>query len=456
MQTRSEPRAVTSEYVTSTSKQMHERAKRSLAGGVASVARVFPAGPWPYPIYLESGSGSRIIDVDGNEYIDYNLAHGPLILGHRPLELTDGIVEILRTRGSAFGLGHNLEFEAAEKVVRHVPGIDLLRFTNSGTEAVLAALRFARGYSGRTKVVRFEGHYHGWGDPIHWSHRPALPAAGLPRAPRAVPATAGIPESYGSELVIQPWNDLDVVERTLRTRKHEIGAVITEPVMGNCGGLLPKPGYLEALREITRQHEIVLIFDEVITGFRLGLSGAQGHFGVTPDLTTLAKAIGGGYAVGAVGGRRDIMELVATHQITHAGTYNGNLVQTGAVNTTLDILARPGTYDRLWKLGDRLRTGLTSAAAGLGILAVTTGLGPMLQIWFQENAPTNYREAASAPSFTLGRQELFRQALQRRGVSILPGQFSNWFVSTAHTEEDIDETIARAGDAMAELKDRLA
>ena len=448
--------SVKAAYVTSGSQRMYERARKSLAGGVASVARVIPAGPWPYPIYLERGEGSRIWDVDGNEYIDYNLAHGPLILGHRPPELTAAMVDILQTRGSTFALGHDLEYLAAEQLVAHVPSIELVRFTNSGSESVLAALRFARGATGRNKIVRFEGHYHGWGDPIHWSHRPLVAAAGLAHAPRAVPATNGIPDSYGAELIIQPWNDLEVLERTLRTRQHEVAAVITEPIMGNCGGLLPLPGYLQQVRELTAKYGILLIFDEVITGFRVGLNGAQGLFGVTPDITTLAKAIGAGYPVGAVGGTHKVMDFVASHQITHAGTYNGNLVQTGAVNSTVAQLARPGVYERLTALGDRLRAGLLKAASELGIPAVTTGVGPMLQIWFQEKSPTNYREAALGASYTLGRQELFRRGLQQRGVMLLAGQFSNWYVSTAHREQDIDTTIDRSREAMIELKDQLA
>ena len=441
------------EYSTANSRAMHERAKHSLAGGVASVARLFP-GPWPYPPYLVEGHGSHVTDVDGNDYIDYNLAHGPLILGHRPAELTEAMVRILQERGSTFALGHNLEFEAAEKVVERVPSMDLIRFTNSGTEAVLAAVRFARGAAGKSKIVRFEGHYHGWGDPIHWSHRPVVAAAGLERAPRAMPATAGIPDAYGQELIIQPWNRPEILERTIRNRKHEIAAVITEPIMGNCGGLLPQPGYLEFLRKITQDNDIFLIFDEVITGFRVGLSGAQGLFGVTPDLTTVAKAMGAGYAVGAVGGRHEIMDLVASHQITHAGTYCGNLLQTGAVSTTLDILSRPGTYERLTALGDRLRAGWHAAANALGIPLATTGLGPMAQLWFQQTAPTNYREAVAGPSYN-GRHEKFRAAMQRRGVMFIPGQASNWYVSTAHTDQDIDATIDRSADAMQELREQL-
>jgi glutamate-1-semialdehyde 2,1-aminomutase len=377
-----------------------------------------------------------------------------LILGHRPPELTEVMVRIIQERGTTFALSHNLEFEAAEKVVARVPSMDLLRFTNSGTEAVLAALRFARGAAGKTRIVRFEGHYHGWGDPIHWSHRPALPAAGLERAPRAIPATAGIPESYGQELIIQPWNRPEILERTIRNRKHEIAAVITEPIMGNCGGILPQPGYLDFLRKITQENDILLIFDEVITGFRVGLNGAQGLWGVTPDLTTVAKAMGAGYPVGAVGGRKDIMDLVASHQITHAGTYAGNLLQTGAVSTTMDLLSRPGTYERLTALGDRLRAGWHAAASDLGIPLATTGVGPMLQLWFQDKAPINYREAVIGPSYN-GRHELFRVAMARRGVTCIPGQSSNWFVSTAHTEQDIDATIDRSADAMRELRERL-
>jgi glutamate-1-semialdehyde 2,1-aminomutase len=441
------------EYKMTKSAELFERAKRSLPGGMDSVARVPPPQVLPHPPYFERGKGSRIWDVDGNEYVDYALGFGPLILGHCPPELIPAVEDVIENRGTTFGICHNLEIEAAERVVKHLPAVDLVRFGNSGTESVMIALRLARGATGKEKIVRFEGAYHGWSDVIHWNTRSPLGSIGLKHAPRLVPGTAGIAEPYGQCLIIQPWNDPDVLRKTIRRRAHEIAAIITEPIMCNLGATMPKEGYLQFLREICTENDILLIFDEVITAFRLGLSGAQGHFGVQPDITTMAKALGGGYPVSAVGGKREIMDLMGQHAITSAGTYNGNLLCLAAVKATIEALEKPGVYERLHALGDRLRKGLEDVIHEAGIPAVAQGVGPVLQVWFQETPIANYREAAVSKSQAI--HPLFVRALYKRGVMLNPGQFGVWYISTAHTEQDIDLTIEAARGAIQEVKAQL-
>jgi glutamate-1-semialdehyde 2,1-aminomutase len=441
------------EYKMTKSAEMFERARRSLPGGVDSVARVPPPNVLPHPPYFERGQGSRIWDVDGNEYIDYALGYGPLILGHCPPAQIAAIEDVIENRGITFGICHNLEIEAAEKVVGHLPAVDLVRFSNSGTEAVMVALRLARGYTGKEKILRFEGAYHGWSDVIHWNTRSPLGAIGLRHAPRLVPGTAGIAEPYGQCLIVQPWNDPDLLRKTVKRRAHEIAAIITEPIMCNLGATMPREGYLQFLREICTENDILLIFDEVITAFRLGLSGAQGYFGVQPDITTMAKALGGGYPVSAVGGKREIMDLLGQHAITTAGTYNGNVLCLAAVKATLEALEQPGVYEKLHALGDRLRKGLETVIHEAGIPAVAQGAGPVLQIWFQDKPIVDYRDAANSKSLTI--HPLCVRALYKRGVMLNPGQFGVWYISTAHTEQDIDLTLEAARGAIEEVKAQL-
>lgn len=431
---------------------MFERAQKTVAGGVGSVARSPLAGFSPYPPFIERGEGAHIWDVDGNEYVDYALGFGPLLLGHRHPALTEAVVDVIRERGTTFALGHNLEYEAAEKVVAHLPSVDLVRFSNSGTEAVMTAIRLARGYTGKDKIVRFEGHYHGWSDIIHWNVRSPLGAIGLKHAPRPVPGTSGIPAGYGEGLIIQPWNDPAILEKTVRQRGHEIAAIITEPMMCNLGATLPQEGFHQFLRELCDAHDILLIFDEVITAFRLGLDGAQGYYGVTPDLTTMAKALGGGYPVAAMGGRQEIMELMARHQVSHAGTYNQNVMCMAAVKATICILEQPGVYDHLYGLGERLREGLEAVIREAGLPATAQGIGPVFQIWFEEDPITDYRDAMSRGSFKT--HALFRQEMFKRGV-LFNGQMGVWYVSTAHSEADVDFTLDVAREAVQEMKTQL-
>lgn len=440
-------------YDTCTSGDMFERAQKSLAGGVGSVARSPLAGFSPCPIYFERGEGARIYDVDGNEYIDFALGFGPLLLGHRHPHLLETVDRVTHERGTAFGLCHDLEIEAAEKVVSHLPSVDLVRFGNSGTEVVMAVLRLARAFTGREKILRFEGHYHGWSDVIHWNTRSPMGAIGLPNAPRRVPGTSGIPERYGESLVIAPWNDPENLERIVERHADEIAAIITEPMMCNLGATTAQEGYLEFLRELCDDFEILLIFDEVITAFRLGLSGAQGLYGVTPDLTTMAKALGGGYPVAAFGGRQEIMELTALHRVSHAGTYNTNLLCMAAVKGTLEVLEREGTYEHLFALGDRLRDGLVDVIHDAGLPAVAQGIGPVLQIWFEEEPIVNYRDAKRRTGGAIYTQ--FAHAMHKRGVMYNASQMGVWYVSTAHTEADIDRALEIAEDAIQEVKAQL-
>lgn len=442
------------ERQTERSRALYERALRSLAGGVGSMARSTFAGYAPHPLYMERGEGAHIFDVDGNEYIDYLLALGPLILGHRPPAVTKAVVDVIERTGSMLGTNHSLELELAERVVRAVPGADLVRFSNSGTEAVMMALRLARAFTGKRRIVRFEGHFHGWSDAIHWSVRPAIPAAGLEHAPRSLPAVPGIPEELADALIVLPWNRPEVLERTIRDRHHEIAAVITEPLMANNGCVEPLPGFLRAIREITAAHGVLLILDEVITGFRLALGGAQEYYGVRADLATFAKALGAGYPISAVAGRRDVMELVARNEVPYLGTYNTSSVVVAAAIAALDELSRPGTYERLFALGDRLANGLRDEFRGAGIPALVQGLGPVFQIWFTDTPATTYREAVARAKPTF--YATFQQAMLRRGVLFHPNQHEHFFLSTAHDDEDIERTLEAAKGAVAEIRDRFA
>ena len=441
------------EYKMTKSAELFARAQNSLPGGVNSVARLAPPAVLPHPPYFTRGKGSHIWDVDGHEYVDFALGYGPLILGHCPPNLIAAVEDVIENRGTTNGICHDLEIEAAERVVRNLPAVDVVRFGNSGTESVMIALRIARGVTGKEKIVRFEGCYHGWSDVIHWNTRSPLGAIGLKHAPRHVPATAGIAEPYGQCLIIQPWNDPDVLRKTIKRRAHEIAAIITEPILCNLGATMPKEGYLQFLREICTENDILLIFDEVITAFRLGLSGAQGHFGVLPDITTMAKALGGGYPVSAVGGRRDVMALLSQSAITSAGTYNGNLLCMAAVKETVGTLEQPGVYEKLHALGDRLRKGLQEASYEAGIPAVAQGAGPVSQIWFQENPISNYREGAVSKSQAI--HPLFIHEIYKRGVMVNPSQYGVWYISTAHTERDIDFAIGAAREALRVVKTLL-
>ena len=359
--------------------------------------------------------------------------------------MTQAVSDAISGYGTCFGLPYELEVEAAEKVVAAVPGIDQVRFTNSGSEAVGTAVRLARAHTGRRLVVRFEGHYHGWQDTVYWSNHPDPAEAGPGDHPRPVAAGPGVPAELADTLVVLSWNDPESISALMAERGHEVAAVITEAAVFNTGCILPEPGYLELLRSLTTEHGALLIFDEVITGFRFCRGGAQEWFGVTPDLTTLAKGLGGGFPVAAIGGSREAMSLIAEGRYSHSGTYNANVVQCAAVSATMDVLAEPGLYERQRAVGDRLADGLRTLAAEAGIPATVQGLGTVLQLWFAAEPIRNWRDAeryADEARFTRWYQEMFQ-----RGVLFHPLQFENLFVSLVHTDADVDRTLAAAAES---------
>ncbi|MCC6377068.1 MAG: aspartate aminotransferase family protein [Microbacteriaceae bacterium] len=431
---------------TPNSRAMFRRALESVPGGAGSTARL-PRNGWePYPLYIDHGTGSRIVDVDGNEYIDYLLGLGPMILGHRPPKVTQAVIDAISNYGTCFGLPYELEIEASEKVIEAVPSIEHVRFTNSGSEAVGTAVRLARATTGRKLLLRFEGQYHGWQDTVYWSNHVDPKLAGPADHPRPVAMGPGIPAALEDSLIVLTWNDPESFTRVMSERGDEIAAVITEPAVFNTGCILPEPGYLELLRSETTKHGAMLIFDEVITGFRFNRGGAQAHFGITPDLTTLAKGLGGGFPVAAIGGSKQAMRMIADGTYSHSGTYNANVVQCAAVSATMDELAAPGLYERQRAIGDRLAVGLKKIAEENGVDAYVEGLGTVFQLWFADKPIKNWRDAekyANEAAFTRWFQEM-----SLRGVLFHPLQFENLFVSLVHTNEDIDKTLEAASDSM--------
>lgn len=431
---------------TATTRTLYERACRTIPGGAGSTARL-PRNGWkPYPLFISEGRGSRLRDVDGNEYIDYLLGLGPMILGHRHPEVTAAVAGAIAEYGTCFGLPYELEIEAAEKVVAAVPGLEQVRFTNSGSEAVGTAVRLARATTGRRLIVRFEGHYHGWQDTVYWSNHVDPDLAGPADRPRPVAMGRGVPAELADTLVVLTWNDPDSLVKLMTERGDEVAAVLTEPAVFNTGCILPEPGYLELLREQTTKHGAMLIFDEVITGFRFARGGAQEWFGVYPDLTTYAKGIGGGFPVAAVGGTKDAMRLIADGTYSHSGTYNANVVQCAAVSATMDVLATPGLYERQRALGDRLGRGLKAIADEKGVDAYVEGIGTVFQLWFTDRPIKNWRDAAAH-----AHEDVFTRWYQEmvvRGVLFHPLQFENLFVSLVHTDADIDDTLTAADAAL--------
>jgi glutamate-1-semialdehyde 2,1-aminomutase len=410
----------------------YQRSAQSLAGGVSSGLR---RSQRPFPLFFESGQGSRVRDVDGNTYLDYGLAWGPLILGHAPAAINEAVAAQL-TRGHTYGAQHDLEIEVAELLTSAIPCAGLVAFANSGTEIVQVALRLARAATGRTKYLKFEGPYHGWDDSVLVSYHPTPEElARFGDAP--IPVGAGQrPESYA---LVAQWNDQAAVEALFAGHGSEISCVICEPMMCNSGCIPPRPGFLEFLREITRQNGSLLIFDEVITGFRLSLGGAQQHYGVTPDLATFAKAIAGGLPLSAMAGAKEFMELIASGRVVHAGTMNGNPLVLVAAKATLQTLAADGgaVYQRMWRLGLALRTGIEEALRRKGLPVRTTGGGPVFQVHFQENEPWTYRDTLAHDRKLYSD---FVVALLDEGVLVLPdGRF---YISAAHTEQDVEETLA--------------
>ncbi|AEG15095.1 Glutamate-1-semialdehyde 2,1-aminomutase [Desulfofundulus kuznetsovii DSM 6115] len=420
------------------SKELFAQARRYMPGGVNSPVRAFKA-VGGQPLFIARGKGALIYDVDGNEYIDYVGSWGPLILGHRHPEVTAALQECLEI-GTSFGAPTELEIELARAIVEALPAVEMVRLVNSGTEATMSALRLARAHTRRNKIVKFEGCYHGHADFL-------LIKAGSGALTLGVPSSPGVPASTAADTIAAPYNDLDTLEAIFAREGEDIAAVIVEPVAGNMGVVPPREGFLEGLREITRRYGALLIFDEVITGFRLSYGGAQALYNIDPDLTCLGKIIGGGLPVGAYGGKRHIMEQVAPEgPVYQAGTLSGNPLAVTAGLATLKVLKRPGTYEELERKSALLARGLAEAAREAGLVLSFNRVGSMLCTFFTETPVVDYATACTADT---RRFAAFFQSMLEQGIYLAPSQFEAAFVSLAHTDEQIQRTVEAARKAFA-------
>ncbi len=431
------------------SAELFSTAQNSIAGGVTSITRGTTIGWLPNPPFIQRGDGARLYDVDENEYVDYILGHGPLILGHRPRAVTAAVAHAITEYGAMFALPYELEQKVAEKIRAHMPSMELMKFCNSGSEATHCAVRLARALTGRDKIIKFEGQYHGWTDATEYSYHPALKDLGPRTAPRTIPAAAGTPMDFARVVITQPWNDPDTLAKTIRDHRGEIAAIITEPVMANAGVIPPAPGYLKFLRDLTRENDILLIFDEVITGLRVSLGGAQEFYGVRPDITVLGKALGAGFGVAGYGGTRAAMEPVARDEVLHAGTYNANVVAMSAAYATIGELEKPGVYEGLERVSERLARGAEEILTRAGFEVQVQRVASFLQIYFSPRPIREYRDAAQYAD--LAKFRVLHQTLRERGVLIYPSGLGRWFLSTVHTDADIDFTLNAIEDAAKKL-----
>ena len=435
------------------SKRLYDKAQQLIPGGVNSPVRAFKA-VGGYPLFISKGAGSKIFDVDGNQYIDYVGSWGPLILGHCHPEVMEALANVLKT-GTSYGAPTEREIELAELITEAFPSIEKVRLTNSGTESTMAALRLARGFTGRSMILKFEGCYHGHGDSL-------LVRAGSGVATLGLPDSPGVPAELARLTLCCPFNDLDSVEKAFALHGKNIAAVILEPVAGNMGCVPPQPGFLEGLRKLTLANDSLLIFDEVMTGFRVAYGGAQELYGVMPDLTALGKIIGGGLPVGAYGGRRDIMDYVApVGPVYQAGTLSGNPLAVTAGITTLKQLKKKGTYQQLEERSCKLSEGLLEAAKKAGVPVFANRVGSMFTMFFadlpnshsQELAPQNIGQAVinwvTAKQSDTKKFARYFWALLENGVYTAPSQFEAGFLSTAHTDADIDRTLEAARKAFS-------
>jgi len=422
------------------SKEYFKRALKSIPGGVNSPVRACKAVKAD-PIFFERGEGAYLIDVDGNRYIDYVCSWGPLILGHAHPEVI-GSIYFASKKGTSFGAPTWQEVELAELIKNSITSIEKIRLVNSGTEATMSAIRLARAYTGRKKIIKFEGCYHGHVDSL-------LVKAGSGLATFGIPATPGVPEELTSHTLNLPFNDFSAVEKAFLEYGKEIAAVIVEPIPGNMGVVLPENGFLEFLREITQKYEALLIFDEVITGFRIGPSGAQGKYGINPDLTCLGKIIGGGLPVGAYGGKEEIMNLVSPEgPVYQAGTLSGNPIAVAAGIATLKELLKPGTYERLEYISEKLERGIREVLKELKLPYQINRAGSMLTLFFTEKEVKDFQSALTSDTEKFA---IFWQKMLEEGIYLPPSQFEAWFVSLSHGEKEIEKTISAIYKVLKEM-----
>ncbi|MGN1401301.1 MAG: glutamate-1-semialdehyde 2,1-aminomutase [Bacillus sp. (in: firmicutes)] len=421
------------------SKQAFQEALTLMPGGVNSPVRAFKSVDMN-PIFMERGAGSKIYDIDGNEYIDYVLSWGPLIVGHSHPEVVEALKKTAET-GTSFGAPTEMENKLAKLIIERVPSIEIIRMVSSGTEATMSALRLARGYTGRNKILKFEGCYHGHGDSLLIKAGSGVATLGLPDSP-------GVPEGVAKNTITVPYNDLESVRYAFEQYGEDIAGVIVEPVAGNMGVVPQQPGFLKGLREITEKYGSLLIFDEVMTGFRVDYHCASGYFGIEPDITCLGKVVGGGLPVGAYGGKAEIMSQIApSGPIYQAGTLSGNPLAMTAGYTTLSLLTED-TYKEFKRKGDLLETGISEAAAKYGVPCSFNRAGSMIGFFFTNEEVTNYEKAKSS---NLEYFASYYREMANQGIFLPPSQFEGLFLSTAHTDEDIEKTINAAEQAFSVL-----
>ncbi|MBW4590209.1 glutamate-1-semialdehyde 2,1-aminomutase [Aetokthonos hydrillicola Thurmond2011] len=425
---------------TTKSQEIFNSAQKLMPGGVNSPVRAFKS-VGGQPIVFDRVKGAYIWDVDGNQYIDYVGSWGPAICGHAHPDVIAALHEALE-KGTSFGAPCVLENVLAEMVIDAVKSIEMVRFVNSGTEACMAVLRLMRAFTGREKVIKFEGCYHGHADMFLVKAGSGVATLGLPDSP-------GVPKSVTSSTLTAPFNDLEAVKALFEENRDEIAGVILEPVVGNAGFIPPDAGFLEGLRELTHEYGALLVFDEVMTGFRIAYGGAQEKFGITPDLTTLGKVIGGGLPVGAYGGRQDIMSMVApAGPMYQAGTLSGNPLAMTAGIKTLELLRAPGTYEYLDNITNKLANGLLQIAQETGHAACGGQISAMFGLFFTNGPVHNYENAKKSDTAKFGR---FHRGMLEHGIYLAPSQFEAGFTSLAHTEEDIEQTLQAARDVMSSL-----
>ncbi|WP_422080471.1 aspartate aminotransferase family protein [Ulvibacterium sp.] len=426
------------------SAELLERSKKVLAGGVSSEFRKFNH---PHALFYDRAEGVYLYDVDGNQYLDFTLSQGPMIVGHSHPHIAKRVREYSE-KGQLYAGQHVLEIELAEKLNAHIPSAELIRFCLDGSTAIQTAFRVARAKTGRNKFIRFEGHYHGWLDNVSWGL--TLDREKMGSRPNPIPLawTSGIAEGALDEFILLPWNDLELVKKTLEIHHDTIAAIITEPIMCNSGCILPEEGFLEGLRELCDHYGSALIFDEVITGFRTGLGGAQRFFGVTPDLSIFAKALASGYPISAVVGKKEWMHLVAEGKVIHAGTMNSACPLVAAALATIEILEQEGTYERIYSLGLQLMEGLRGAAQETGQNLLVQGLGPMFHTGFTNM--DKIKEFRELGTYEQPKSKMFVNGLQQRGVRVIGRGL--WYISAVHRQEHIEHAIKVAKEVLAELK----
>ena len=420
----------------SRSQQLYRRAREVIPGGVNSPVRSYS----PYPLFVASAKGSKFKTVDSQEYLDYCMAYGALLDGHASAEVIEAVEEALE-KGSIYGQPTEMEVELVELIASIMPSMKMVRLVNSGTEATMHAIRLARAFTEKKKVLKFEGGFHG-------SHDSVLVTAGSGATLLGSPSSEGVPSEVAKNTLVSRFNDEKIASKIIRDHSSELAGVILEPVLGNIGPVLPRPGFLETLRKVTEENEVLLIFDEVITGFRLSMGGAQEYYKIRPDLTILGKVLGGGLPLSAFGGRRDIMEKLAPMgPVYQAGTYSGNPVSVSAALATLQSLKKRGgqVYSRLEKMGDKMRRGISDQLEAARVTAQVSGLGSMFQLFFTDRPVTDYHSAKSAD---IRRYEKYFHSLLASRIFVPPSQFETCFLSTALTEDELESTLDAIGAAV--------